>query len=304
MCIRDRTYILKQFGEQNFQKVHYFNFEKNKSLSSIFDEDIDPIKILNLLTINQEDVDTKEDLVIFDEIQDCPRAFTSLKYFNEEIPELAICSAGSLLGIVLNDESFPVGKVEYQWLGPMNFEEFLKAIEVKKYQLLKDAIQNMQISDFEHSILLESYKVYSITGGMPEVVSRVKNEKLVSNDTFQEIRGIQQNLLNTYLSDFSKHAGKTNASHIASVFQNIPSQLSKAIDCSTKRFTFKNVITGKRGLRDLEGPIDWLCKAGLIYKSKIVNVANFPLESFSKHNMFKLYIFDTGILGNLSLIHI
>lgn len=294
-----KTFILNLFGEQFFAKTHYFNFERRPSLGKIFEGDLDPPTILNALSLSGQIVNISEDLIIFDEIQNCPRALTALKYFKEEMPELAICSAGSLLGTTLNEESFPVGQVEYLWLGPLTFEEFLLATQEKLYHTLRQAVSDSRISSYEHDILLRAYKTYSVTGGMPEVVSLISDLNSILPKDFARFREIQRALVNTYLGDFSKHAGKINATHIARVFQDIPAQLSKNIDGSSKRYVFKDVIRGKTGLRELEGPIEWLVKAGLVYKSKIINRADIPLESFSSNSLFKLYIFDIGILGQM-----
>lgn len=280
--------------------MHYFNFEQDKRLHAVFGDQLDPKKILNDLSIlSGQKINPQSDCVFFDEIQDCPRALTSLKYFHEDMPELAVVSAGSLLGVVLSEESFPVGKVEYLRLCPMNFEEFLMAIEDEiGLECFRNMIGSVDCSVTAHDHLWLRLKEYFITGGMPEIVAAYLN--LRESDVltrFETLRALQQSLLDSYYKDFAKHAGRVNSMHIISVFENVPLQLAKNIDGSVQRYLFRDVIPNKRGYASLMGPISWLEQAGLILKTKICNRADIPIESFCKQNMFKLYIFDIGLLG-------
>ena len=295
-----KTWILKNFGKTEFQNCYHLDFEKNKEeFIQIFNEDLSPKKILiNISLFLGTEINIKNDLLIFDEIQNVPRAITSLKYFCEEMPEQAICAAGSLLGISFSEESYPVGKVEHLNLYPLNFEEFLLNHDNKKlYTGFINGVKEKAITSFLHKKLISLLREYYVTGGMPEVLDfYFKNKNKVTN-IYNEIRKIQNELLISYMKDINKHSGKTNALHIDSVFNNVPAQLAENIDSSVKRYKFKNVISGKKGYAELQGPIDWLLKAGLITKVQICNKAELPFKAFSKYNLFKLYLFDIGILG-------
>ena len=294
-----KTYLLEDFGKKEFPKFHVFNFEQDKSLSHVFEADLSPIQILADLSIHTGDrINSQSDLVIFDEIQACPRALTSLKYFCESMPELAICCAGSLLGVALSSESFPVGKVEFQNLFPMNFSEFLESLnEDLLIEVLGSYREVNTISEAAHQKLWGCLKEYYVTGGMPQVISEYIPMRDNRFEAMNNTRKIQKELIEGYYRDFAKHSGKTNSMHIVSVFEDVPMQLSKSVEGSVSRYRFKGVIPGKKGYADLNGPISWLEKAGLIFKVKICNKAELPLESFCKNNLFKLYFFDIGLLG-------
>jgi len=294
-----KTFIVNDFGKTHFRKLHSFNFEESKEIHAIFDKSLDPKKILEELSfVNQSPIDIANDLVFFDEIQECPRALTALKYFCEKMPGLALISAGSLLGIRLADESFPVGKIDFLHLYPMNFREFLMA---NHNGMLLDVYDNAfldnSIPDMAHQKLWLELKDYFVTGGMPQAVQTYINNKANRLEAFDKVRQTQKILVEGFNKDFAKHSGKNNSIHIVSVFENIPMQLAKAIDGSTKRYRFNNVISGKKGFADLQGPIDWLENAGLIIKMNICNKAEVPLKAFCKSNMFKLFIFDIGLLA-------
>lgn len=295
-----KSFLLKQFGQKEFKKFHLFDFEKStKELLPIFNSDLSANKLINELSLYVgQQIDEKQDLLIFDEIQNCPRALTSLKYFCEEKPNLAICAAGSLLGISLSDSSFPVGKVEYLDLYPLNFEEFLMSLN--NSLLLKSFHEGCQtglLPHIAHTKLWDTLKYYYVVGGMPKAVSLYLENQALPLEALTKVREMQKAILSAYYSDFSKHAGKVNAMHISRVFENIPEQLSQNIDNSVQKFRFKDVIPNKRTYADLDGPIDWLVKAGLVYKVKICNHAEVPLKAFCKQNLFKLFFFDIGLLG-------
>jgi uncharacterized protein len=294
-----KSYLLDYFGKNDFLNYHVFNFEEDKSLAAVFGENLDPKKILTDLSIHGgKRIDLKTDLIILDEIQECPRAITSLKYFCESMPEVAICCAGSLLGISLSSESFPVGKVEFQTLFPMNFYEFMEALnETPLLEILDSSSETDFISETAHQKLWQFLKEYYVTGGMPQVVSEYIMERDNPYEAMNRARKIQKELIEGYFRDFAKHSGKTNSMHIVSVFEDIPMQLSTNVAESVKRYRFKGVLPGKKSYFELSGPINWLEKAGLILKTKICNRAELPLESFCKNNIFKLYVFDIGILG-------
>lgn len=292
--------MLKEFAKAEFSSFHYFNFEQDRRLLSIFNAKLDTKKILDDLSILAgKKINSATDCIIFDEIQECSRALTSLKYFCEDMPELAVLSAGSLLGVALSQESFPVGKVDFLHLYPMTFQEFLIALEDEMgLQLIDRAVRTGEMSLVGHEHLWSRLKEYYITGGMPEVVATYLSLKDADAVTrFEKIRHVQQNLIDSYNKDFAKHAGKVNSMHILAVFENVPVQLARNIDGSVQRFQFKDVVPRKKGFAALQGPITWLEQAGLIIKVKICNRAEIPLESFCQKNIFKLYLIDIGLLG-------
>lgn len=295
-----KTHLLKEFGGKEFPHHHYFNFEEDKKLAAIFQADLFPKRILSELSIRSgKQIDLKNDLVIFDEIQECPKALTSLKYFCEEIPELALCSAGSLLGVTLSEESFPVGKVEFLNLYPLTFAEFLKAVDDQiSLEIIQSFNKNTDTLPLvAHERLWNQLKEYYFTGGMPAVIKCYIGNKENRLTMIEEVRKTQKQLVESYYKDFAKHAGKTNSMHILSVFETIPMQLAKNRDASVGRFRFKGVIPKKKSFGELQGPIDWLEKAGLVIRIKICNRAEIPLEAFCKYNLFKLFLFDIGLLG-------
>jgi uncharacterized protein len=297
-----KSYLLKQFGQQEFSNYYTFDFEKDgNELKSLFNETISPHNLLKELSLfAEQEINPKRDLIIFDEIQNCPKALTSLKYFSEDIPELAICAAGSLLGTMLNKESFPVGKVSYLDLFPLNFEEFLLNINRPTiYNAFQDSFKNGKTSAMLHTKLWDILQAFYVVGGMPQIVKHYFSLLDQPARAFNEVRKMQQDLINTYMSDFNKHAGKINSLHITSVFENIPRQLATYIDGSVHRYRFKDVIPGKKGFTELDGPINWLIKAGLAIKVDICERSQIPLKSFCKPNMFKLFILDVGLLGQM-----
>lgn len=296
-----KSYILHEFGKTCFSQYHYLNFENNKKAYSIFEEDLKPVEIIQKLEFHfQKDIDIENDLLVFDEIQDCPRALTSLKYFCEDMPELAVCAAGSLLGMHLSQVSFPVGKVQFLNMYPMSFMEFLDGIgDARSYDFLKNVkADEAKIPSVIHQHLWEQLKKYFIVGGLPAVVNvyREQQDKLFS--ALQDVRKKQDSLLDTYYADIAKHSGKENSMHIERVLKNVPAQLAK--EESSSRFKFKDVVPGVDRYAGLVGCIDWLQKAGLIIRVPIANSAKLPLSAYLKESIFKLFIFDVGILGALS----
>jgi len=306
-----KSYILQAFGENEFSDCHIFNFEKDKKLSTAFEADLNPERILTELSIySGKRIVIAKDLVIFDEIQECPGALTSLKYFCEKMPQLALCCAGSLIGVKLSSGSFPVGKVDFLKLYPLNFEEFLMALNDEvSLELYRDSDKVDSFSEIAHQRLWNRLREYYVTGGMPQVVSTYLTYN--RDDLFEAMkraRDVQEKLVESYNNDFAKHSGKINSIHIVSVFENVPVQLSANIDGSVKKYRFKGVIPRKKGYAELQGPIAWLEKSGLILKVKVCKRAEIPLESFCRENMFKLFLFDIGLLGCMldlpvSLIH-
>lgn len=299
-----KTTLLKQFGSDCFPAVHSLNFEKDLGLSVLFEKNITPKFLLSELEYYLgTPIDRKRDLLIFDEVQACPRALTSLKYFQEEMPELALCAAGSLLGIYLGPVSFPVGKVDMMTLYPMTFEEFLLAADqTQLFELLQTLRLHDTIPQAAHERLFEQLKHYFITGGLPEVVKTYCKEKESYFTAFTKVRQKQNTLFETYLADIAKHSGKVNAMHIARVLHSIPSKLDRSEDGSASKYTFKEVIPGVDRYSRLASAIDWLEAARLIIRTPIVNSGNIPFSSHVQENTFKLYLFDVGLLGAMSNI--
>ena len=297
-----KTYILRAFGKECFSQAHYLNFEKNKQLAKIFEGDITPSDILRDLSFYlNTSINKENDLVIFDEIQNVPRALTSLKYFQEELPELAICAAGSLLGIHLSDESFPVGKAEFLNMFPMSFEEFLKGTgDTKSSEFLGGRKKFEAIPQIIHSHLWEQLKIYFVVGGLPEIVKTFGEYQDDLFTALQKVREKQGNLISTYIADIAKHSGKQNSMHIERLWHNVPAQLAREHDGSAAKFKFKGIIPGVRRYSRLAGSIDWLAAVGLIIKARIVNSGQLPFAAYAAENSFKLYVFDVGLLGALS----
>ncbi len=236
-----------------------------------------------------------------DEIQACPRALTALKYFREQVPEFAICSAGSLLGIHLGEASFPVGKVEFLEMFPMGFEEFLMgAREEMLVDFLKTYDLSKQVPDIVHQRLWEKLTHYFVVGGVPEIVKTYRDEKEDLYTCLNHVRKKQKDLVQHYLADIAKHSGKINSMHVDRVLRSVPSQIAKEQDGVIPKFKFKDVVPGIRGYSRLAGAIDWLDAAGLVHKIHIVNRGELPFSAFSKENAFKLILFDIGILGALA----
>lgn len=290
-----KTYLLTQFGQNQYKNIHVFNFQENPGLGNIFKKDLNPARILEELSISQrKDINIGNDFVLFDEVQECDEAVTSLKYFHEKLPELHIAAAGSLLGITLNSSSFPVGKVEIFHLYPMTFGEFLEASSDDLAIRLYAETSRLETA---HNVLWDYAKQYFFVGGMPKAVEKWFSGEAI-NERISSIRKIQNDILTGYEKDFAKHSGKINAVHISTLLNSIPLQLFRVLDGSVKRFRFKDVLPNKRTYSHLSNTISWLEKASLIYK--VFNVEclpRIPLRAFTKENMFKLFIFDIGMLG-------
>jgi predicted AAA+ superfamily ATPase len=295
-----KTYLVREFGSKYFPNLHEFNFESDPRLRSLFDSDLNPQQIIRQIELVFGTQIKGDDLLFFDEIQECPRAITALKHFAEYLPSQPVIAAGSLLGVSLPSYSFPVGKVEHLWLGPLTFSEFLSGTEESgALEILEEAEKNLKISHFGHQRLWELFKAYSMTGGLPNAVLAYTQHKENISIGLQAAREVQLGLVRDYTSDFSKYTEKLNASHIRTVYENIPEQLSASEDRSSKKYAFGKVIPNRSGYADLRGPIDWLVRAGLIYRIPIANKAEIPLRAFCKDNFFKLYHFDIGMLGAL-----
>ncbi len=292
-----KTYCLEEFGKKEFDSYHLFDFMERPELNRIFDSDLQPERIIRDLSIlNNTDINIERDLIIFDEIQQCPKAVTSLKYFAQKMPSAYIAASGSLLGIGLGDSSFPVGKVRHLKLYPMDFEEFLIALSQDMLVEYIDSLLSKQsISEPIHSKIWTFFKYYMITGGLPEIVRTFVDMQDKPFTAFSAVRKLQSELLADYINDIAKHSGKIKSVKIEAVFKNIPLQLAR--ESGIKKFIFKDVLPQNSRYSSLEAPIEWLIKSGLVLKVPICSKPAFPLQAYSDEKKFKLYMFDTGILG-------
>ena len=287
-----KTYILKQFGKENYEGVAYFNFDHDEDLYNLFQNTKDPKRILEQLAfIYGKAIIPGKTLIIFDEIQECPNALNSLKYFYEEANEYHIACAGSLLGIRLSHTSFPVGKVDFFNMYPMTFSEFLIADNAQKLVDYMNSLEKIEkIPDIFFNQLEEKLKAYFIIGGMPEAVSAWVNEK-----DMELVNKIQNNILSAYESDFSKHTQDREANKISLIWNSVPSQLAK----ENKKFLYQVVKEGARA-REYENALNWLNDANLIYKTYNVTKADFPLKAYNDLSAFKIYMNDVGLLRKMS----
>ena len=292
-----KTYILKDFGESLSSSYFYLNFE-DKQLHSIFlDGAYDTEKILfRIEAYFNKAINRVDDLIIFDEIQDCPQAISSLKYFCEKHQEMRIACAGSHIGIEWGEYPFPVGKVNFLTLYPMTFDEFLREANAYLYKAIHDSVTLHVIDDSIHNLLWDQYKKYTIVGGMPEAVVEYLSEKQDLYKALSRARAVHSDLLKAYTMDFAKYSGKINAQKITLVFKNIAKQLQKVHDDSTQRYYFKDVLPGQSKFIQLQGPIEWLVTSGLARKIHIASKPELPLSAYSKDNLFKLFFFDIGLL--------
>ena len=286
-----KTYILKQFGKENYEGVAYFNFDHDEDLYNLFQNTKDPKRILEQLAfIYGKAIIPGKTLIIFDEIQECPNALNSLKYFYEEANEYHIACAGSLLGIRLSHTSFPVGKVDFLNMYPMTFSEFLIADNAQNLVDYMNSLEKIEkIPDIFFNQLEEKLKAYFIIGGMPEAVSAWVNEK-----DMELVNKIQDNILSAYESDFSKHTQDSEANKISLIWNSVPSQLAK----ENKKFLYQVVKEGARG-REYENALNWLNDANLIYKIYNVTKADFPLKAYNDLSAFKIYMNDVGLLRKM-----
>ena len=287
-----KTYILKQFGKENYEGVAYFNFDHDEDLYNLFENTKDPKRILEQLAfIYGKAIIPGKTLIIFDEIQECPNALNSLKYFYEEANEYHIACAGSLLGIRLSHTSFPVGKVDFLNMYPMTFSEFLIADNAQNLVDYMNSLEKIEkIPDIFFNQLEEKLKAYFIIGGMPEAVSAWVNEK-----DMELVNKIQNNILSAYESDFSKHTQDSEANKISLIWNSVPSQLAK----ENKKFLYQVVKEGARA-REYENALNWLNDANLIYKIYNVTKADFPLKAYNDLSAFKIYMNDVGLLRKMS----
>lgn len=291
-----KSYLVEQlFGGIHFPAVHRLDFLAEPTLENIFADSLEPKAILDNLEIRRNiSINPATDLIFFDEVGECQAAVDSLKYFAERMPEAYICGSGSNIGLLA---SFPVGKVQLLELFPMSFEEFLMAAGNQGLlKAFRTQSRQLNVHEMLWSMLLDYYFV----GGMPEAVDAWYNREGGINQRCRRVKQIHEGLIAGYARDFGKYSGKTNAQQIESVFLNIPRQLSRSMDGSVRRFFFKDVIEKKRRYAELQGPIDWLEKAKLASKCYPIGSKPLPpLPALVKENIFKLFLFDVGLLGYL-----
>ena len=283
-----KTWLMKEFGRKAYGDTVYINFDSNSRMSELFASDLNIDRlIMGMELYVGRKIDFDNTLLIFDEVQEVPRALTSLKYFYENAPQYHIICAGSLLGIALHEgTSFPVGKVDFLSLYPLSFKEFLMATAGEQYANLLDQQDYPMITTFKQTYI-DALKQYYFVGGMPEAVQSFAEEK-----DFNEVREIQKRILAAYEQDFSKHAPIEIVPKIRMIWNSIPSQLAK----ENKKFIYGLVREGGRA-KDYETAIMWLSDCGLVHKVSRVNAGGIPLKAYEDLKAFKLFIVDVGLLG-------
>ena len=283
-----KTWLMKEFGSNYYQNYVYFNFDEEDELKSIFEKNKNPQRIIELLSmIADEKILPGDTLIIFDEVQECPEALNTLKYFKEKANEYHVIAAGSLLGTLLaQPKSYPVGMVNLLNVHPLTFDEFLEATDESLYKYYCSIQKDQLIEEIFHNRLMEAYNLYLIIGGMPECVTSWVNHKDPA-----KISQIQRELIEVYENDFSKHNGKVNSGRILMVFRSIVAQLAKP----NEKFMYGAVREGGRA-RDFEEAIEWLVSAGMLNRVYNVSKMEHPLAAFDKLDSFKHFVFDTGLL--------
>jgi predicted AAA+ superfamily ATPase len=284
-----KTYTALSFGKEHYKNTVYFNLEDSIELTNVFERDLNPERIIKELSAKSGQTIFKGDtLIIFDEIQSCECALTSLKYFCEKAPEYHIIAAGSLLGVALNREkySFPVGKVNMLTLYPLDFEEFLWALDkAQMVDLVRNSFEKNEPLSL-HDTLMDLYRTYIITGGMPQAVleySRMRD--------FNFVLAAQKNINDAYVADMAKYAQPNETTKIMAAFSSIPAQLAK----ENKKFQYKVIKTGARAY-EYETPLDWLRASGVIINCRKVTEGKLPLSAYADNSSFKVYMTDTGLL--------
>lgn len=283
---------MKEFGKTYYDNTAYFNFDETDDLRAIFETSKDPHRIIELLSmIADEKILPEKTLIILDEIQECPEALNTLKYFKEKANDYHVIAAGSLLGTLLaQPKSYPVGMVNLLHLYPLTFDEFLNATDPALYTYYCSIEKEQPILELFHNRLLEAYNNYLIIGGMPECVAAWIDSKDPA-----AVAAIQRDLIEIYENDFSKHNGSINSGRILMVFRSIVSQLAKA----NEKFMYSAVRESARA-RDFEEAIEWLVSAGMLNRVFNVSKPEHPLPAFDKRDQFKLFVFDTGLLKQMA----
>ena len=287
-----KTWLMREFGKSCYEDFVYFNFDEEEELKSVFATNKKPERIIELLSvISEKKINPGSTLIILDEIQECPEALNSLKYFKEKANEYHIVAAGSLLGTLLaTPKSYPVGMVNLLDIYPMTFDEFLKATDEGLYSYYSRIETGDEIEEIFHSRLTDVYNKYLIIGGMPECVfSWIKHRDI------SKVARIQKELIEVYENDFSKHNRRINSARLLMVFRSIVSQLAKP----NEKFVYTAVREGGRA-RDFEEAIEWLVSAGMLVRVYNISKPEHPLAAFDKLDCFKLFVFDTGLLKQMA----
>jgi len=290
-----KTWILKEFGKRFYENVAYFNFDENEEYRQFFEFTKDVNRILqNLVFASGQTVNPEKTLIIFDEVQDCPKVLNSLKYFCENASEYHVVCAGSLLGIALSKPaSFPVGKVEFMDINPMTFLEFLLANGDRNLVEYLGSVETISpIPDAFFNPLYEKMKMYFVTGGMPESVKMWTQERNV-----ELMQSVLYNILGAYERDFGKHPDPSEFPKISHLWRSIPSQLSK----ENKKFIYKVAREGARA-REYEDALQWLVDAQLVRKIYRSRAPGLPLSAYDDLSAFKLYLVDVGLLRRLAIL--
>ena len=293
-----KTYLLNDFGREHYQNVAYFNFESQSSLVDIFKFDFNPERIIKALSFSSRvSIVPESTLIIFDEVQACEEALTSLKYFAEDAPSYHIIASGSLLGIAVNRKkfAFPVGKEDLMTLYPLSFEEFLWAMQefelIERIQASYKTMSEMAVP--YHQIAIEKLLEYWVIGGMPAVV-----KTYLETQDMNLVRNEQNVILNTYLMDMSKYSSPSEVRKTKMIYQQISSQLTKA----NKKFKYSSLKTGGRQ-REFEGSIEWLTSTGIMSQVFRVDQIKHPLSIYQDVESFKAFASDTGLLCAIAQVH-
>ena len=292
-----KTYILKEFGKNEYKNVFYFNFEEEAALEDIFNRNMEPGRIIEQLsTYRKGEIVPGRDLIIFDEIQASNNALNSLKYFHEKANEYHIAAAGSLLGVKLSTpKSFPVGQVNFLELYPMTFFEFLDALGENRYRKLLEEISEIEpVPRVFHEELIDILRKYYFVGGMPEAV-----EYYIKSKDLPEVRAIHREIIDSYVLDFAKHAPPSDVPKITLIWDSIPAQLAK----ENRKFIFSAIKKSARA-RDYENALGWLEDSGLILRAFSVSKGMHPLKGYKNPGNFKIYLLDVGLLGAMANIPI
>lgn len=286
-----KTWLMQEFGKKYYEQVAYINFDVDVKSREIFDIDYDTERlIMDIGLATKTKINAGNTLIIFDEIQECPRALTSLKYFRENAPQHDIIVAGSLLGVACHEGTgFPVGKVSFMNLFPLSFEEFLLAMGEERFvELLnKKDFKTIKLFNNKYEKLL---KQYCYVGGMPEIV-----QDFVENKDFESVRNLQKEILSAYEEDFTKHIPTNTVAKIRLLWKSIPAQLSK----ENKKFIYGAAKEGARA-RDFEAALSWLINSGLVYRVNKITKPDLPITAYEDFNSFKLFVLDVGLLGAMT----
>lgn len=286
-----KTWLMQEFGKKYYEQVAYINFDVDLKSREIFDVDYDTERlIMDIGLATKTKINAENTLIIFDEIQECPRALTSLKYFRENAPQYDIIVAGSLLGVACHEGTgFPVGKVSFMNLFPLSFEEFLLAMGEERFvELLnKKDFKTIKLFNNKYEKLL---KQYCYIGGMPEIV-----QDFVENKDFESVRNLQKEILSAYEEDFTKHIPTNTVAKIRLLWKSIPAQLSK----ENKKFIYGAAKEGARA-RDFEAALSWLINSGLVYRVNKITKPDLPITAYEDFNSFKLFVLDVGLLGAMT----